>query len=265
MNSATYAEQYEDIYRDYLHTFDITPALGRRLSAQANKHVLIDFGCGTGVQLAKLSRLLNVNPTSVLGIDCAPAMLQKAAANLPTGCQLVNCDLCILTSLTTSLAEFLKSQQSGSLVVLCLGNTIGLLPEAARKGVFELLASVKSQWLAADPHNAFTVFLEFRDADKYGNANSPKVESLGFNQNFSSFYLRHDIGNGKYRVDLYSIRLSSQMEATVELFHGRFSEGYYIDRGALQTTLDHSSFSIEEIDLQQSAIGLGGRTLLQLK
>jgi len=262
MNSRYYSHHYEQIYHTYLDDFDVTPYLSKQICSIGPAPLLIDFGCGVGTQLCRIASHLDLDNKRILGIDNSSKMLNLAKRRLPNA-TFANEHLGNGDAITLRVAEFIDSadKQFSSIVLLCLGNTIGLLSRDERASLGQAINSIKN--LCEESRVRFKCYLEYRDSSLYKNEHTKSIEVLGGDSNFVSFYIRSDQGEDKYSVHLISIAIDKSAE-TLDLFHGFFDTGYYVDGASFRNFLIKIGLSVKAIDKADLASGLAGGTFLEV-
>lgn len=224
-----YAEEYEQIYDDYLSSSQaLISAVCDSVPSGSSRVCIVDLGCGTGHQLARIHAGLvkkGFEPDSVLavGLDITDEMVQVAARRHPELSFEVGSflDPVLVENLVGHVSTFSPS----FVAVTVLGNTVGhVAPDryADFAACVQKLMSLAKQSIS---------FIEFRDGDRLSQ-DKPAFE-LRCNKQFGnehvlSFYVMEHLTD-HYPTDIYVFKLSNQ-NAGMELHAKRIytKSGFYV-------------------------------------
>jgi len=134
--AADYDKSVEDnqtpIITNYLkREIEILTSICSNITNSAKNYSIIDMGAGTGRVLFALDKNLNNNSLEFIGVEVSEPMLERANQKNQTHNTLSNIEFLKHDLTESNLPEYFES--SGSAIVMCLYNTLGVIPSDKRQ------------------------------------------------------------------------------------------------------------------------------------
>lgn len=250
-----YAKNYERLYSSYLSDTRMVDSICSFLKDRIDSShaILIDIGCGIGSQLKDVSSRLSIPGKRCYGIDRSPSMGSRFDETMKdTGAVFILEDLHSATLHDDLKSHALNHKIISDVIVLCLGNVIGLVDQAD----YPKLASLLS--FTIDNANVHYIF-EYRNGDKYRslcpverlpNDHKSIPESFGsaevigqHDSDFFAFYIRRPVDETRYNVNIFALSTASSGETKQCSLCGMYIQnGFYVDADKLKSSMIEAGF-----------------------
>jgi len=265
-----YADEYERLYSSYLNDASIVVSICSYLKSKITPEhtILVDLGCGVGIQLRDISRTLSIPTVQCCGIDVSPSMQERfEKAFGDSKAIFLNGDF-----LNQSFAEQLSrliviDSELSDVVILCLGNTLGLVEQKLYSRIAEIANTFPKGV------NVFCLF-EYRDGDTYralcpvGEMDVARkgsqecfgsAEVIGQHESdYFAFYIRTPVDELRYSVNLFALSKENKGSSVTCAMRGLYIEkGYYVNPELLKSVFLSAGFTIDPQFKAASALEAG--------
>ena len=120
------------IITNYLkREIEILTSICSKITNSAKNYSIIDMGAGTGRVLFALDKNLKNNSLEFIGVEVSEPMLKRANQKYQTHNTFSNIEFLQHNLTDSNLPEYFES--SGSAIVMCLYNTLGVIPSDKRQ------------------------------------------------------------------------------------------------------------------------------------